>query len=288
LPVFSTDLGWFMRTAASALLVIVALVLAAIAGPTLWMQRHVIDQAGFVELAGPLGSNKAFQEGLSSLAASQATASLNLPPQLNDLAAAVIKTSARNIYTEPGYGQAWTETLQRSHGLTFAAAGNTEVQGDLQLDVAPLVALVAANVGEDLGVSLPTPDNVVVALEQPQLARLVPVATMLGGWAWAIAIAAVVLLALGVLVARRRSLAVLLAGVGLAAVALLWLFGSASVESTLTGMAAGTGIAKQFGVELAAVARQSWQSGITTTFVAAGVLVAVGVATLMVRGRRTT
>lgn len=277
-----------MRTAASALLVIVALLLAGVAGPAMWMQRNVIDQTGFVDLAGPLGSNKSFQEDLSALASAQATASLDLPPQLSSLAAGVIQTSASSIYTDPGYEQAWTETLQRSHELTFAAADNPDIQGDLHLDIAPLIALVAAKVSIDIGVPLPTPNDVVVALEQPQVARMIPAATTLGGWGGWMAIAAVGLLVLGVLVARRRPLTVMLAGAGLAVVALVWLFGSGFVESVLSSLALGPDVAQQLAVELGALVRESWHGGITATFVIAGVLAAVGVASLMVRRRRTT
>ena len=45
-----------MRTAGSALLVILGLLLAAVAGPALWLERNVVDGAGFAQLAGPLGS----------------------------------------------------------------------------------------------------------------------------------------------------------------------------------------------------------------------------------------
>ena len=94
-----------MRTASSAILVIVALVVAAIAGPSLWLQRNVVDQEGFVALAGPLGGDKVFQQSLTSLLSSKAAASLNLPPLLNTLAVEIITSAAQNIYSDPGYPQ---------------------------------------------------------------------------------------------------------------------------------------------------------------------------------------
>ncbi|WP_218712413.1 hypothetical protein [Arthrobacter sp. BF1] len=277
-----------MRTAGSALLVILGLLLAAVAGPALWLERNVVDGAGFAQLAGPLGTNSEFQEGLSALAADQATASLNLPPQLNELAGALIISAARSIYSDPGYEAAWTQTLQRSHKLTFDAAGNQEVQGDLKLDIAPLVELVAAKVAQDLGVPLPTPKEVVVSLEQPQVAKVLPLASALGGASGWMAFIAVDLLALGVIVAKRRALTLILGGAGLAAVALLWQLGSGFVESALAGLVVGTEIAQQFGIQLGALARASWQGGITATFLIAGVMAAAGVVALIVKGRRTT
>ena len=277
-----------MRNVISAFLIILALVVSAVAGPALWLQKNVIEQAGFVQLAGPLGSNKSFQEGLSSVVASQATASIDLPPQLNELATTLIQNTARSIYSEPGYDQAWTDTLQRSHALTFAAAGNKEIQGDLQLDIAPLIALIATKVGNTAGVELPTPEDVVVALEQPELARLLPAATTLGGWGIWLAVLAVGLLAGGIFAARRRSLALILAGAGLAVVALIWLFASGIVASILKNMTTGPEAAQQFGVELGALAQSSWQGGITMSFAVAAVMVLAGVGALILKHRHTT
>ncbi|MHA7268937.1 hypothetical protein [Arthrobacter sp. HLT1-20] len=277
-----------MRTAGSAILIIVALLLASVAGPAVWLQRNVIERDGFVALAGPLGSNKEFQDALATMVATQTTASLKLPPQLEQLAAAIVTSTARSLYTDPGYAPAWTDTLERSHALSFAAAGNKDIQGDLQLDVAPLVAMVAGRVSKDLGVTLDTPKEVVVSLEQPQAARLLPLATTLGGWsAWMAGIAAG-LLVLGVFVSRRRSLAVIFAGVGLAVVALLWLLASGMVGGVLANLAVGPAAASQMGVQLAALAQDSWQSGITATFIVAAVLAAVGGTTLILARRRTT
>lgn len=277
-----------MRTAGSAILIIVALLLAAVAGPAMWLQHNVVDGAGFAKLAGPLGGNKEFQGGLSALAASQATESLDLPPQLENLAAAVIGTAARGIYGDAGYEAAWTQTLERSHRLTFEAAGNQDIQGDLLLDIAPLMALVAANVGNELGVELPTPADVVVNLEQPDVARILPVATTLGAWGGWLALAAAGLLLLGVLAAPRRALAMVLAGAGLAVVALVWLLASGIIESVLANLAVGPEAARQIGIQLGALARASWLDGITATFVIAGVTAAAGVAALMLGRRRTT
>lgn len=277
-----------MRTALSALLVIAALLVAAVAGPAMWLQRNVVDEAGFVALAGPLGSNKDFQEGASALLAAEAASALNLPGSLNDLAAAVIDDAARGLYTNPGYPAAWSETLRRSHNLTFAAAGNTEVAGDVVLDVEPLVGLIAASVGGNLGVTVPLPAEVAVRMDEAKVAALLPALTKLGGWSGWLAGAAVVLLALGILVARRRGAALVLSGVGLAVVALVWLLGSGWVQSTLATLVVGPPIAQQIGVELGALARDSWQSGINMTFLAAALLAALGVLALIVKPRRTT
>lgn len=276
-----------MRSTLSALMIVVALVVAAVAGPALWLQQNVVDQRGFVAMAGPLGSNAAFQEGLTSMLSEQATASMNLSPQLSSIAGTLITSAAQNVYTEPGYEQAWRETLQRSHQLTFAAAGNNDVAGDIMLDLAPLVSLVVDKVAGDLPFTVPSPEDVVISVEQPEAAKLLPAVTLLGGWSGWLLAAAVVLFVAGVMVARRRGLALVLTGLGLGIVALIWLLAAGFVQTFLGDLAVGPESARQVGVELGSLARASWQGGINATFITAVVVAVAGGATLMVGRNRT-
>lgn len=277
-----------MRTAGSAILVILALVLAAAAGPSLWLQRHIVDEAGFVELAGPLGSDEKFQESLTALLSSHAASSVDLPPVLNALAVEVINSAVRAVYTDPGYPEAWSQTLQRSHALTFKAAENSEVAGDVQLDIAPLVGLVAAKVSADVGVDVPTPEEVVVSMDQPKMAHALPLAATLGSWSGAMVLISAGLLVLGVVVARRRSLTVIAGGIGLALVALLWMLASSLAETFLSGLATGPESATVIGSKLAQLSMDSWQGGITATFILAAAVAVVGVASLVVARTRNT
>ncbi len=276
-----------MRSLLSALLILAALVVAAVAGPALWLQKNVVDQQGFVALAGPLGSNQEFQDGLSSMLAEQATASMNLPSQLSAIAGTLISSAAQSVYTEPGYEDAWRATLERSHELTFAAAGNKDVAGDIMIDVAPLVHLIVDKVAGDLPFTIPAPGNTVLSVEQPQAAKVLPAAALLGGWSGWLLVAAVVLLIVGVVSARRRGLTLVFAGVGLGLVALVWLLAAGFVETSLVNMAVGPEAARQIGAELGTLAKTSWQRGINVTLIAAAVIAGLGVATLIVRPHRT-
>lgn len=277
-----------MRTAASALLVIAALLVAAVAGPSLWLQRNIIDEAGFAKLAGPLGGNVEFQGGLTELVTAQATESMNLTPPFSDFAAAIVSSAAQQIYTDPGYEQAWTQTLERSHRLTFAAAQTPETAVGVKLDIAPIVGMVVGNVTEQVGVAVPLPPELVIDVEQPEMARLLPVATTLGGWGPWLAGAAVVLMVLALAVAKRRAATTLFLGLGLAVVALGWWLAAGVAQTALAQQVAGPAAVQTLGVELGVLAGESWSRGIVATFIAAAVLVVVGVAALMVRSRRTT
>jgi hypothetical protein len=283
-----------VRTFGSALMVIVALLLAAVAGPALWAERNLVSEDGFVALAAPLGSDAQFQQGLSTLVASRAASKVQLPPQLQALAAGAISQAAKSLQSDPGYPKAWEETLRRSHALAFAGRSATaDGTTGLTLDVTPLVDLVAHRVGASIGITLPAPASVLVAVDQPTLARAVPLlATLAGAGSWLAVIAAVVLV-LALLVARRRAVALILAGAGLGCVALAWLAGSGFVAGKFADFGAGSNgtanaLVGDFGRQLGSLAQGSWQQGITAGFVLAAVLAAAGVLGLMVGRRRTT
>ena len=272
-----------MRSAGSAVLVIIALLLVAVAGPSIWMQRNVVDEAGFVQLAGPLGANKEFQGGLANVVATQSAARLALPPQLQNLAAGLIVSAAQSLYTQPGYADAWAETLRRSHALTFAPTADQKATGDLNLDIAPLVGLVADKVSADIGVKLPVPGEVLISMDQPAVAKAMPVVTALAGVGIWFMVFAAGFFVLSVVVAKHRSRTLVLAGLGLALVALVWLLGSNWVAGQLGAVGSGHDVVAEFGTQLGALVEESWQWGITAGFIIAGALVVAGVLTRMVR-----
>ena len=70
----------------------------------------------------------------------------------------------------PGYPEAWTETLRKSHRLNFADPDAPPEAGgatSLTLDVAPLVGLVAKQVSDATTVPLEAPDQVLITIGQP-------------------------------------------------------------------------------------------------------------------------
>lgn len=276
-----------MRTAGSAVLVIVALLLAAVAGPSIWAQRNVVDEAGFVQLAGPLGANVEFQGGLAHVVATQSAAQLALPPQLQDLAAGLIVSAAQSLYSQPGYADAWAETLRRSHALTFTAPADQNTTGDLNLDIAPLVELVAQRVSSDVGVKFPVPKEVLISMDQPAVAKALPLVTTLAGLGGWFAFFAVDLFILALVLARNKPRTVVLAGLGLALVALAWLLGSGWVAGQFGAIGSGNEVAAQFGRDLGVLAKESWRWGINLGFILAGGLVVAGVVARILRRRPT-
>ena len=264
-----------MRTFGSAVLVILSMLLTAVALPAIWVDRNIVQEQGFVALAGPLGSDQAFQSGLVSALSSTAKAQLNLPPGLDNLAAGLIQTAATSVTTDPGYPQAWTQTLQQSHQVNF---GDTSTE-TLALDVAPLLKLVAARVSADLPVYVPinTPSQVLVSLGDPGLRQYVTVVSKIGQAGYWLGGAAVVLLLLGLAVARKRGTTAIMAAVGLALVALVWKIAEMVVIGMVERTPTGNAVADVFSTQLTTLAEVSVDRWILIAFIVAGSLFLVGI-----------
>ena len=264
-----------MRTFGSAILVILSMLLTAVALPAIWVDRNIVQEQGFVALAGPLGSNETFQSGLVSALSSTAKAQLNLPAGLGNLAAGIIQKAATSVTTDPGYPQAWSDTLRATHQVNFAST-DTEA---LSLDVAPLLKLVAARVSADLPAFVPinTPSQVLISLGDPGLRQYVTVVSRVGHAGYWLAGAAVVLLLLGLAVARRRGTTAILAAVGLALVALVWKIAEMVVAGMLQRTPTGNLVAEHFSAQLTALAESSVDRWILIAFIVAGSLFLVGI-----------
>src|SRR5919112_5878623 len=136
--------GPAVRTFVSAAATVLAVLLAAVAVPAIWLDRNIVQEQGFVDLAAPLGRNPEFQQGLAAAAIGTIDTSA-VPGFLADLVRPVLENAAASLTGLPGYPAAWEETLRKSHRLSFAGtdANNPEAASasSLTLDVAPLVAL---------------------------------------------------------------------------------------------------------------------------------------------------
>ncbi|MDO9378177.1 MAG: hypothetical protein Q7T56_04935 [Nocardioidaceae bacterium] len=203
-----------MRAVLAFVLGLVALVLTSVATPALWLERNVVDETGYVSLVDPLGRDAEFQDTLASTLTDAVLARADLPSSVDGTARPVMLQVAQNLTRLPGYADAWTETNRRSHDLVFDAS-----QGDVSIDVAPLAQLLVEESTGRLGVDVPVPSTLPVAVAGErerqavdQVATLDPRATYLAG-------AAALLAVLCVAVARRRSTAVLWLGVGTIVVA---------------------------------------------------------------------
>ena len=109
-----------MRTFVSAVAVLIGLVLAAVAVPAMWVDRNIVQEDGFVAFTAPLGKDPAFQERLAAAAVRQPRRGPRSRQRSRGLVTPILESAAQSLTSMPGYPEAWTETLRKSHRLNFA------------------------------------------------------------------------------------------------------------------------------------------------------------------------
>lgn len=278
-----------MRTAGSAFFVLFALVFGVVALPSAWLASNVVAEDGFVEFASPLADDTEFTGTLAEALAEEASGSVELPPGAAGVVEPVVREIAQGITQLPDFDQAWRETLRRSHALTFGAQEqppNDAASAAFTLDVAPLVALVTAEIGGQFGVDVPTPEQTVVNIGSADQRAVVSRAETAAELWPALASAAVVGAVLALALARRRSTTLALLGLGvLVSGAALWL-GAGFVPNLANRVADDNAVAEVFKGAFAESAAADFQEWCLATLAAGILLMVAGVVARLLRGSR--
>ncbi|MCZ2403276.1 hypothetical protein IV498_08800 [Paenarthrobacter sp. Z7-10] len=211
-----------MRSFFAAALVLLSLLLTAVAVPCIWAETHIVREQGFVSTMSPLGSDRAFQSALANGVSELVTSQLKIDDRLRTLIQPAIESAAGSITADPGYPQAWTETLRRSHALSFGDDGPAGGAAGLTLDIAPMLQLLAAKVPAGLASAVLVPPQVPISLGRSVPPAAVSRLAMVAPLGYGLAVAAALALLFALVIARRRSTTVLLFGLGLAVTCGLW------------------------------------------------------------------
>lgn len=299
-----------MRTLFSAFAGIAAVVLCFVAVPGLWLDRNVVSEDGFVQMVSPLGSDAQFQEQLAEATAQTVLDDASLGQGLAELAGPLVQQAAENLTEHPGYQQAWEETLQRSHELTFpggdgtgggpnntgvpdSASGSSSPGAQpsgggatITLDIAPLVTLAAEEAAEAVGTEVPSPGQVLIDVGGANQTGIEMVQNY-ADLAVPFAIAAAVAFVLAMLIARRRSTTLVLVGIGVAIAAGLWKLGAEYVVRQLAASQDANELAGLFKAYFARVAESGFNEWIVAGAGAGAVMILVGLIARIFAGSRT-
>ncbi|MGH1561166.1 hypothetical protein [Mumia sp. DW29H23] len=210
-----------MRTVASFLLGLLALVAVAATAPGLWFERTIVDESGYVALAGPLGEDPEFRAALAETVTDGVVEGAGLDGAAGRLAEPVVRRVAEQMTQLNGFDAAWAETSALSHRLNVTDIPPAELDGRLGVDLTPMVNLVADAANRRLGTQLSAPGDLVVAFGTPEQRDLLDRARDLSSWSWVLLGASVVLVVACLLVARRRGTTLALLGAGLIVVAVV-------------------------------------------------------------------
>jgi hypothetical protein len=277
-----------LRTFASAVAVLIGLVMAAVAVPAMWVDRNIVQEEGFVALAAPLGRDPGFQQRLAS-AAVNSFGSDQIPSPVARLARPILEEAAQSLSGLPGYPEAWTETLRKSHRLSFAdpATLPAEMNGvsSLALDVAPLVGLVAERLAAATSLPLEGPEQVLIPIGRPNQRQLVGQVTAYAPMGYAVAVGSALAFVLGLVAARRRWTVLAGAGAGVLILAAVWKLAADAVGGVVDGTSSGNAVADIFKHEFVTASAAGFAQWTLVVAGAGAVLLVVGFV-LRVTGQR--
>jgi hypothetical protein len=223
--------------------------MAAVAVPALWVDRNIVQEEGFVALTAPLGQDPAFQQRLAA-AAVNSFSSDQIPAASVELIRPVLEEAAQSLTGLPGYPEAWTETLRKSHRLSFADPGSlpAEMQGisSLTLDVAPLVRLVGKRVADATSLPLESPEQVLITIGQPGQRQIVEQVSAYAPMGYAVAVGSALAFALAFVAARRRWTVLAGVGAGVLILSAVWTLAAGAVGGAVQGMSSGNAVAETF------------------------------------------
>lgn len=267
------------RAVLSAVCIVLASVLVTVSIVGSWARVQLVDESRFVETFAPLADDPAVQamviDGISTAVEEKVDfqgvtddlfdgiASLGLPPRAAaaiDLLRApaaqglqnLVDAAATRLVESDAFSAAWQSALQASHRvLVRTAAGGGDVvtisgTGELGIELGPIIAQVKqrlADRGVGIASLIPEIDRTIVIAQSDALTTVGVVYNLAVAVGWWLPILALALFIGGILLARRRSVAVMGSGIGLAVGAGILAIALSSLSAFLPAMALRLGIA---------------------------------------------
>ena len=255
----------------------------------MWVDRNIVQEDGFVALTGPLGTDPVFRQRLAA-AAVGSLGSDRIPAVLTELARPVLESAATSLTGLPGYPEAWTETLRKSHRLSFVDPDTRPAEIDgvsaLTLDAAPLAGLVAKQVAKATRLPLEAPDQVLIRIGQPSQRQFLERVSAYAPMGYAVGAGAVIAFAIALVAARRRWTVLAGAGAGALVLAGTWKLASDAAGAAVVRTKSGNEVAEIFKREFVAASTGSFGQWILVAVVLGGMLLALGLMLRVLGGRR--
>jgi hypothetical protein len=299
------------RTVVAALLIVLGCVLAPLAGVAVWARNQVTNTERYVATVAPLASDPAIQNAIADQITAQvftyidvqgltnqaldALTERGLRPQVADQLRALstpianglqsfTRTQVGRIVQSPAFADAWVQANRLAHeefvkALTGEGGGAITVENDtVSINLAAFIQtvkqqLVAA--GFTLAERIPQVNASFVLFQSKDITRVrsaFNLLTTLGNW---LPVIALLLLALGVYVARDHRRALIAAGLGVAVAMLLLALGLAVFRSIYLDAVPASALPHDAAAVLYDTIVRFLRAGLRTVFVL-GLVVAAG------------
>jgi hypothetical protein len=260
-----------MRSLPSFLGGVVATIATIVTVPMLWLAINVQDEDGYVALSSQLAGDAELQRSVAAYVANDFVARGLVPEALQDTAAAVMTSVAVQAANQLDVTAAWEDSQRTLHRSALG-----EASGPLTVDLGPMAAVVAERVGDQLPVSLPDDLAVPVQIGDEQDREHVQWVERSRLWSMLGLMVILVSVAVCVLGARSRPLAIAGLGVGaLVAAGTLWAGTSIVTPMLIDGLEGSTEFAKSLQkllVDRAGDSLAQWLRPMAWTGAAAAVL----------------
>ena len=199
-----------VRDLLAVLLLIAATVLASLWLPAVWLQSHVVDRSGFLEITQPLADDPAFQRTLTDGAVETILSDESMPEWISDPLTPIAQEQAARATDTEVYTTVWDAAMIELHGALFSP-GTSE----LEVDLAPVIDTLLTGVEDQVPLlDVPRPDSAAVTIATIPDVPLLTHATILDPWAQRAGPIALGLAVLALLIARRRRGMLMTAGLG--------------------------------------------------------------------------
>ncbi len=274
----------FLRSTATVFMWLLTTVLLAVALPAVWTQQHLVDRAGYADLA----QRAAADPELQSAMAAELTAQVG---RLGGADSTVVNGIARAYTASSSFPAQFAQANAFAHRWLFTdtVGSSVDSQGRWVIDFAPMLndaafaqTLRDYNITVPASVPIPLTDSAPSVLRPGSLYRF----ALWGPWvSWGLAVCAAPAAVLTLLAARRRGRALvalgvsalLVGGAGWAAIEL----GQPQLRAALDQTSGGT---RRIVEVMAAVAQGSMHQWLNVTMIAGAGLVIVGVIVTLLAG----
>ena len=195
------------RDLLALLLLTAATLLGTLWLPALWVEDHVVDQEGFVEITRPLADDVEVHGALTDGAVEEILGEEQVPGWIADRVAEDQSGSASDT---GAYASLWEATMIQLHGALFTPGAS-----DLEIDLAPVIdSLLTAVEGRVPILEIPRPDDATITIATIPDVPYLTHATLLDPWAQRAGPIALGLAVLALLIAAHRRTMLVLAGIG--------------------------------------------------------------------------
>jgi hypothetical protein len=217
-----------MRAFVALVLLLVGCLMVPVATVGWWVRDTVVPTDSYVATVAPLATNKAVVAAVEDRLVAQTMQSVDRVDQLTGplvrpRVERLVRTAVQRVVEDPAFAEAWRAANRVAHDQLVAvlsgdsSAVRVEKDSTVDLRLATLATAIRqelVDAGVPLADALPQVQATFPIGKAEDLARARQVYTLLDRWGRLLPLAALVLIAAGLLVARRRSRALAWTAVG--------------------------------------------------------------------------